>query len=202
MAGLDTMRLGIVGDSATTGYGVPAGHGYADRLESLDLPGRVLALGHDGATVRRWLPGGPHHTTLDQLDPFAPTHVVIALGGNDWYIARRTTDYTAHLVTLAGEIRERAPDAALIMWHYYGTGIAQAPQVCDIQPCNPSPAPYPTWHQYGAAMWSASMTAGAGYADSAEDRNWSLVWLPDRAHLTSYGHWLLYQSIRAHLVAP
>src|SRR6202008_1791523 len=96
------MRLAIIGDSITAGFGVPAGSSYAALLESRDLgSGNVLALGHNGATVRRWLPGGPWYGDLAQLAPFGPTDVLIALGMNEWNICRTTADYRAQRVWLA-----------------------------------------------------------------------------------------------------
>jgi len=194
---IDTMRLAIIGDSITRGYGVPPGHGYAARLAERDLPGRVLTLAHDGATVRRWLVD--FRPELGQLSTWAPTTVIVALGANDWFIAREPADYTAHLVQLVGEIRARSPGVTIIHWHYYPVALTPDGRVCDIQPCSPATPPA-TWHSYGTAMWNAAMATGTEYFDTAECRDWATCLKPDGAHLTPYGHYALYQALREQLL--
>lgn len=197
----DVQRVAIIGDSLTTGYGVAPGQGYADLLEADDPTGdNVLPLAHDGWTVRRWMTVSLPE--LDQLATWQPTAVVVALGGNDWYIGRRTADYQTDLTYLAWHIRSKVPTARVIFWHYYPLGIAQDRTVCDVAPCTPAAS---TWANFADAMRSAAITNVTGYIDnSAKAPNgqpWSTYYLPDRVHLTATGHQLLHDDIRARLLA-
>lgn len=194
------MRLAIIGTSITRGYGVPAGHGYTARLATDPAIGAVLNLGRDGATVRRWLPGGPHHGDLDQLAGFAPTHTVIELGANDALIDRTTSDYRAHLIQLAGLVRAKVPGLRrLVLLHTYPMAIARTPGVCDIPPCTPA-VPPESWGAYGTAMHTAAVSVDAQCIDADQGWDWSVGLGPDRAHLSSCGHLLLAQTIRHHLL--
>lgn len=194
----DVTRLAIVGDSLTTGYGVAAGQGYADLLEADDPGDNVLPLAHDGWTVRRWLTVSLPELQ-QQLAAWQPTTVLVALGGNDWYNARRPGDYTLDLTYLIWHIRQQVPAARVILWHYYPLGVPQNAGVCDVWPCNPGAS---TWGQYGTAMVDAAVRNVTGYIDtSVRTPPWSSYYQPDRIHLTPAGHQALHTTIRARLLA-
>lgn len=199
-ASQDVTRVAIVGDSMTTGYGVPPGQGYADLLESDAAGDNVLPLAVNGHTVRRWLTVSLPE--LDQLSDWQPTTVLIALGGNDWSIGRRTADYQTDLTYLTWHIRSRVPNARVIYWHYYPIGIPQNPAVCDVWPCTPAAS---TWANYATAMRDAAIRNQAGYIDdsvsSPSGKPWSSFYGPDRVHLTAAGHQQLFQSIRQRLLS-
>lgn len=196
----DVQRVAIIGDSVATGYGVGAGQSWADRLE-VDQPGdNVLVLAHNGWTVRRWITVSLPE--LGQLAGWQPTTVLVALGGNDWYIGRRPADYITDLTYLTWHIRATVPDARIIYWHYYPLGIAQDTRVCDIWPCTPTTS---TWGDYATAMRGAAIRNYAGYIDNStaapDGQPWSAYYSPDRVHLTAQGHVLLHRSIRDRLLA-
>jgi lysophospholipase L1-like esterase len=196
----DVTRLAIIGDSLTTGYGLAPGLSYADLLEA-EAPGdNVLPLAHDGSTTRRWLT--VYGSELDQLTDWQPTAVLIALGGNDWRIGRKTSDYITDLTNLIWQIRNRLPTTRVILWHYYPIGVPVDTTVCDVWPCTPQTS---TWSAYGTTMRDAAIRNMAGYIDTSgkapSGLAWSAYYGPDRIHLTTQGHQQLYNSVRARLLA-
>lgn len=197
----DVERVAIIGDSITTGYGVGPGQGYADLLEA-DQPGdNVLPVAHDGWTARRWLTASLPELR-QQLDQWQPTTVLVAVGGNDWYIGRKTGDYQTDLTYLIWHLRDQVPGARVILWHYYPLGVPQDQAVCDVWPCTPTTS---TWAQYGTAMRDAAVRNVTGYVDDSarapSGQPWSAYYSADRVHLTPEGHRQLHTSIRARLLA-
>src|SRR5262249_40553582 len=123
----DLDRLAIIGDSLTVGYGVAAGQGYADRLEAAAPGDNILPLAHNGATVLRWVT--TYKSELDRLRAWHPSAVMVALGGNDYHIARSTAYYMRTLNLLTSEIRTRVPGVRVIFLHYYRIQVAPQPRV-------------------------------------------------------------------------
>lgn len=185
----DLNRVAIIGDSLTTGYGVPPGAGYADWLEARTPGDNVLPVAVNGATALRWNVEYPQQ--LEPIRAWQPRTVLIALGGNEYFIARSPADYAQHLRELTNRVRQLAPTARIIYLHYYEIGIRD-PAVCDVAGyCRPA-SPPPSWFSYGVAMRDV---AAGYYIDNAEERAWSAYLGPDRVHLTVYGHWLFAQSV-------
>lgn len=184
----DLNRVAIIGDSLTTGYGVPPGAGYADWIEARTPGDNVLPVAVHGATALRWLVEYPQQ--LEPIRAWQPRTVLIALGGNEYFIARSPADYAQHLRELTNRVRQLAPTARIIYLHYYEIGVRD-PTVCDVAGyCQPA-SPPPSWFAYGVAMRDV---AAGYYIDNAEERAWSAYLRPDR-HLTAYGHWLFAQSV-------
>jgi lysophospholipase L1-like esterase len=196
----DVTKLAIIGDSITDGYGAAAGQGYADLLESNEVGDNVLKLAVGGATVKRWLPGGPHYSMLDQITTWQPATVLVNLGTNDHYIARRPSEYQAQLGQLIAQIRARAPGARVILWHQFGGYFKPDPALCDIAPCLDQ-VPPAGWKAFGDAMRAAAIANYAGYIDDSVAQTWNLWLLPDKAHPNTTGHIKLHASIRARLLA-
>lgn len=195
----DLNRLAILGDSLTTGYGVAPGQSYVDRLEAAAPGDNVLPLAHNGATVLRWLT--TYKSELNQLRTWRPTTVLVALGANDYYIARSTADYAWTLKLLTAEIRSRVPGARVVFLHYYRMQITPDPRVCDVPGyCRPA-SPPPTWDEYGRAMAGEAARSAAGYLDVAGRLNWLNYLGADLAHLTGAGHYQYYLVVRDALTA-
>lgn len=195
----DLTKLAIIGDSITVGYNVPTGDGYAQLLGA-DPGSNVLTLAHNGASVRDVLT--LYQGDLPQLSTWGATTVLVALGGNDWYEGRRTADYQTDLTYLVWQIRHQVPGARVILWHYYGFGIAQDTTQCDVWPCTPAPS---TWGDYANAERQAAITNYAGYIDNSvaapDGHPWSYYLQSDKVHPTVAGHQELYQDMKARLLA-
>lgn len=193
----DVQRVAFIGDSFEEGYGAPVGEGYLDLFEAWQLGDQVLPLAHGGATVRRWLSGGPWHPELVQLTAWAPATVVIPLGTNDWYIARPPAEYKAELAALIGEVRARVPGVRVILYHHLGGYVAPNPAACDDVPGWPPcvhQQPPATWGAYGAAMRAVAVEQGAGYIDDSTAYPWHLH-LYDGLHPDITGHDWLFRSL-------
>jgi lysophospholipase L1-like esterase len=198
-------RTAIVGDSFTTGTGVAPAESYVAHLEAMDPGADVVPIARDGATVRRWILRNTELT--NRLRAAWPSTVVVALGGNEFYIGRPPTMYGEQLVDLAGIIRAAVPEADLVFVHYYEIG-ARDLSACDIEPCarlgtvvhvggKPAgslggppvesgvPAP---WRDYGAFMQIAAERAGARYVDLSTAAPWKSYLGNDGIHLTPAGH--------------
>lgn len=186
---LDVTRTAIIGDSLTRGYGVQQSEAYATLMENRAPGDNILPLAYDGATVKRW--NTIYKNDLLQLATWRPTTVVIALGGNDYYIARSTADYKAHLETLINLVREQVPNARVILLHYYQIQIKPNPLVCDIAPCVPA-YPAPTWQQYGQAMYDTAVKMQAGMIDNSAYVTCKQYPLPSEiptcVHMSYIGH--------------
>lgn len=190
----DVTRLAIIGDSITTGYGVGSGQGYADLLEADDSGDNVLPLAHNGATVRLWLTSYLPELT-SSLDAWQPSTVLIALGGNDWYGGRKTSDFQADLTYLIWQIRAHtAYGTRVIVWHYYGFGIPQNTGACDVWPCTPASS---TWAQYHTAT---AQTVAANYAGYIDTSGSTPDLQADHVHPSVLGHQQTHDLIRARLL--
>lgn len=199
----DLTRLAVVGDSVTTGYGVSAAQSWASRMEARQLGDNILPIGVNGATTRRWL-----QVNLWRLDPlrtWRPATVMIALGGNEWHMTRPAPEYADHLRQLIGYVRQLVPGARIVLLHYYRINAGFEPTGCDAQPGDPvgciHAVPPHTWDEYGQAVAQVGGLYGAGYVDVSHTRDWSVLQLPDQAHLTAEGHRLLEADLWAALSA-
>lgn len=194
----DIARVAFIGDSFEEGYGAPVGKGYLNLMENWQTGDNVLPLAHGGATVRRYLPGGPWHSDLDRLTTWAPSAVVIPLGTNDWYIARPVAEYRADLTALIAEVRARVPyGTRIILWHHFGGYVKPNPAICDMGTCAHQNPPA-SWAAYGTAMRNVAIAQSTGYVDDSTAYPWHR-YLYDGLHPNTAGHNLLFQSINYRL---
>lgn len=194
----DIQRVAFIDDSFGTGYGASPGNGYLDLMEKYQAGDNILPVANNGATVRRYLPGGPWYSQLDQLQSWGATTVVIPLGTNDWYIARPTSEYQMDLGSLIAEVRSRVPNARVILWHHFGGYATPDPTICDINPCDHANPPE-SWPAFGTAMRNAAVSNNTGYIDDSVAYSWQNYLYTDRIHPNTSGHNLLFQSINYRL---
>lgn len=197
----DTTRVAVIGDSITTGYGVPAGQSWASLFEARQYGDNILPLGVNGATTRRWLQ--QYLPQLDQMRGWQPRIVVVALGANEWHMTRPAGEYADHLRQIIGYLRQLVPGARIVLLHYYQINAEFEPNGCDAVPGDPvgciHAQPPDTWDTYGVAMRTVAQQSEVLFIDISHTRDWSRLQLPDQAHLTVDGHRAFEQDTRAAL---
>lgn len=199
----DTMRVAVIGDSITTGFGVAPAQSWASRFEARQFGDNILPIGVNGATTRRWLQ--QYLPQLDQLRTWQPRTVVIALGANEWHMTRPAGEYADHLGQLADYVHGLTPGSKIVMLHYYRINAEFEPNGCDAIVGDPVQCihaqPPDTWDQYGQAMQVTAARVGAVYLDISHTRGWSALQSSDQAHLTAEGHRVFELDVRAALTA-
>lgn len=199
---IDTQRVAFIGDSITTGYGVPTTQSWAYRLEARQAGDNVLPLGVNGATTRRWLQ--QYLPQLDQLRTWQPVTVVIALGGNEWHMTRPALEYADHLRQLIDYVHQMLPGARILLLHYYEIIAVHEPTGCDAPPGDTTPCthaqPPDSWETYGTVLRDTAQRNRAGYLDISRTRNWAPYQF-DNAHLNAEGHRLYEMDLRAALTS-
>ena len=199
---VDVSRMAVIGDSITAGYGVALAEAWTYRMEARQAGGNLMPLGIYGATGRRWLQ--QHLHALDILPRWRPTTVMLALGANEYHIARPAGEYADHLRQLTDYVRTLTPAARIVYLHYYRITAAIDPAGCDAIPGDPAgcihASPPDSWATYGQAMAQMAAQQGATYVDIAGTRDWGPYQF-DQAHLTAEGHRLFEADLRAALQA-
>lgn len=193
--GLDLARTLTIGNSLTAGVGASApSRGYPALVDAnFATTGRdftTRAVG--GATVLRWLQQYPH--LLDDLPAYAPTTVVIMLGGNDYLLGRAPNVWAQHATRLVDRVRELAPQAQIVIAAEYdvcayGFDCVQyaASGVCDIEgACLGEPSVRPTWRQYKTQMQQTASSLNVRLITIATPWPWEIT--PDRVHPNDAGH--------------
>ncbi len=98
-----TPRLLVLGDSLAAGYGLPAGQGFADRLEAAlkreGIAVEVLKSGVSGDTSAGGL------ARLDWALADKPTHAIVELGGNDGLRGLAPETLNANLDAIVGKLK-------------------------------------------------------------------------------------------------
>lgn len=196
----DTTRVAVIGDSLTTGYGVPVQQSWPSLFEDRAPGDNILPIGVNGATTRRWLQ--QYLPQLDQLRTWQPRTVVIALGGNEYHMTRPAPEYADHLRQLIGYVRTLVPGSRIMLLHYYRIVAEFEPHGCDAPPGDPAQCihaqPPDTWDRYGQVMRETAERNGTGYLDISHTRDWTPYQF-DQAHLTAEGHRLYEMDLRAAL---
>jgi len=97
-------RIAFLGDSLTAGYGLPQGQSWpaqmAERLEAAGYDCEVINAGVSGDTTS----GG--RARLDWVLADEPTHIVVALGGNDGLRAVPVAEMKANLRAILARLED------------------------------------------------------------------------------------------------
>jgi acyl-CoA thioesterase-1 len=191
-------RLVILGDSGSTGYGspdYPAGaqtykptaNGWSS-IVSRNLAAeptwrtQTTVIAHGGAQAADFLPGGRWPDTVgavEQVRQTQPTMVVIALGGNEFYIDKDPQQFAAEYDQLVRSVHATAPGATIMLLVEWELGARQ------------SAGAVHTWQEYTGEM---RKTAAAGPHGMIDLRQYlprasqeSGLYMADNIHPNQFG---------------
>ncbi|MGH3980392.1 MAG: SGNH/GDSL hydrolase family protein [Pseudonocardiaceae bacterium] len=184
-----SVRLLVIGDSTSTQFGVPAGTGWAQQADELWdalAPTTVDVFGIDGATSSTF-------ATSPELVLRAAgaTHVIVAVGTNDFHTGKQPEVYTGNMVAIVQQVRAAAPLPQITLLHMPTPLVRYGPPVG------------PSWAEYGDAERTAALRGIAHYVDVAPQFPDSIeadvedLVGPDGVHLTVAGHERLARAVVA-----
>lgn len=201
----DRSSIVVLGDSHSTGWGLPDYTGNGDyaqteagwvstlkRRASTEWGTVTTVLARNGATAADFHPGGRWPETAAAIDTVGDLHpplVVIALGGNEFAQDMHPARFDEHYRGLVHEVSRVSPRTTvlLVMGPEMGARLV--------------PDPTHSWNAYVGVAEAVAADEGVGLLDLGEylpaggTAEAEGLYLPDDAHLTAAGHRVVHAAV-------
>ncbi len=207
----DQSSIVILGDSHSTGYGLPdypGGGSYAPtaagwtstvtRRASDEWGTITTVLAHNGAMAADFRPGGRWAETAsatETVHDVQPALVIVALGANEFAADLPPTDFDEHYRSLVDELHHASPRTTVLLLVPPEMGARLVPD------------PVYPWEAYTAVIETVAADQGTELLDLGEylpaggTPEAEALYLPDAAHLTEAGHRVVHAAVWTLLTA-